>query len=316
MARDVRKSINETMIVLAGTINRGKSVGWLVAEHEKSILPALKKELLKIGSVRQIRQDRSAEGKLPMHWLYIDSAVLSCQLFDSKIKSQIPEPVWGDKEVLRGFLRGMYDGDGGISGKRIALTFGRPLFNQRYSKDIQQALLLFGIRSRRREYKDRIVVGISTKDNPIFCREIGFLNANKQKKAGGLHCVKPRVGKIQGRVERVRSVTVTNRLVPMYDVINSPTHKFMANGLIVHNSAFDILSMAMVKLEPRLPREAKLLLQIHDELLISCPKHLVKDVSAILKECMENPFLSPSMSLRVPLETDVHTGRNWMLAKG
>ena len=52
--------------------------------------------------------------------------------------------------------------------------------------------------------------------------------------------------------------------------------------------------------------EAKLLLQVHDELIVECPAAEAEQVSQILKEEMENVA-----QLAVPLTVEVHTGSSW-----
>ena len=55
---------------------------------------------------------------------------------------------------------------------------------------------------------------------------------------------------------------------------------------------------------------AKLILQVHDELVLDCPENEVEDAAEILKYEMEN-----AVKLNVPLKVDVHTGKNWYEAK-
>ena len=56
--------------------------------------------------------------------------------------------------------------------------------------------------------------------------------------------------------------------------------------------------------------KAKLVLQVHDELVIDCPIDEVDEVSAILKTEMEN-----AVQLRVPLTVEVNTGKTWFDTK-
>ena len=55
--------------------------------------------------------------------------------------------------------------------------------------------------------------------------------------------------------------------------------------------------------------KAKMLLQVHDELVFDVPKTEVKSLSAMVKEEMENAF-----SLDVPLVVDLGVGNNWLEA--
>ncbi len=56
--------------------------------------------------------------------------------------------------------------------------------------------------------------------------------------------------------------------------------------------------------------EAKLVMQVHDELIVECPKDMEEKVSVILKREMED-----AIKLAVPLVADVHSGSNWLEAK-
>ncbi|QOV20449.1 DNA polymerase I [Blautia liquoris] len=77
----------------------------------------------------------------------------------------------------------------------------------------------------------------------------------------------------------------------------------------IQGTAADIIKIAMIRVNERLKNEgykSKLLLQVHDELLIEAPETEVKDVSALLKEEMTG-----AADLAVALEVDMHTGKDW-----
>ena len=68
----------------------------------------------------------------------------------------------------------------------------------------------------------------------------------------------------------------------------------------------------MIRVYDRLARElpqAKLLLQVHDELIVECPEALGKRAAAILKEEMEN-----TVRWSVPLTADANIGHSWASA--
>jgi DNA polymerase-1 len=82
----------------------------------------------------------------------------------------------------------------------------------------------------------------------------------------------------------------------------------------IQGTAADIIKIAMVKVHNRLEKEglkAKLILQVHDELIIEAPKEEAALAAVIVHEEMEN-----AMKLKVKLEADVHTGDSWYTAKG
>ena len=83
----------------------------------------------------------------------------------------------------------------------------------------------------------------------------------------------------------------------------------VALNMPIQGTAADIMKFAMVHVEQRLRQgglEAKLLLQVHDELIVECPENETALVSRILKEEMEN-----AASLSVPLTVEVNSGHSW-----
>lgn len=76
----------------------------------------------------------------------------------------------------------------------------------------------------------------------------------------------------------------------------------------LQGSAADIIKIAMIETFEKLKdTSAKLILQIHDELIVECPDGEVENVKKILKECMEN-----AVKLTVPLTVDVECGKSWI----
>lgn len=81
----------------------------------------------------------------------------------------------------------------------------------------------------------------------------------------------------------------------------------------IQGTAADIMKIAMNRVYARLKRDfpaAKILLQIHDELLVEAPAEIAENVRTAIMEEMKN-----AASLAVPLETDCHIGANWYDAK-
>jgi DNA polymerase-1 len=84
----------------------------------------------------------------------------------------------------------------------------------------------------------------------------------------------------------------------------------MATNAPIQGTAADILKLAMIALETNLPPDAKMLLTVHDEIVIEVPETRAEDVAGIVKETMENIY-----PLAVPLAVDTHWGRRWYDAK-
>jgi len=106
------------------------------------------------------------------------------------------------------------------------------------------------------------------------------------------------------------------RYLPELQSPKAPIREFgkrAAMNTPVQGTAADIIKLAMVRVDRAL-REANLqsrmILQVHDELLLECPPEEIPQASAILREAMEG-----AITLQVPLVAEVHQGINWAEAK-
>jgi DNA polymerase-1 len=82
----------------------------------------------------------------------------------------------------------------------------------------------------------------------------------------------------------------------------------------IQGTASDIVKIAMLHVDDAIKREglkARLLMQVHDELLIEAPKEEAERVATLLRREMEN-----AVELDVPLKVEVGIGDNWMETKG
>ena len=81
----------------------------------------------------------------------------------------------------------------------------------------------------------------------------------------------------------------------------------------IQGTAADLIKIAMVRVHNRLKREglqARLILQVHDELLIEAKRDCAEKAMEILREEMEN-----AARLAVPLTVEIHAGDTWFEAK-
>ena len=85
----------------------------------------------------------------------------------------------------------------------------------------------------------------------------------------------------------------------------------VAMNMPLQGSASDIIKMAMIKVEEALKNlKSKLILQIHDELIVDTYPGEENMVKQILKDCMENV-----VTLKVPLPVDINVGKTWFDCK-
>lgn len=120
-------------------------------------------------------------------------------------------------------------------------------------------------------------------------------------------------GKEKGYVETILN---RRRYVPELKSRNYNVRSFgerIAMNTPIQGSAADIIKIAMVKVFQELNKrnlKSKLILQVHDELIIETHKEEVEKVKELMKDIMEN-----SISLDVPLKVDLKVGDSWYDAK-
>ena len=120
--------------------------------------------------------------------------------------------------------------------------------------------------------------------------------------------------KEQGYVETMNG---RRRYLPELTSSNHNLRAFgerVARNMPIQGTAADIIKIAMIRVYDRLKKEnmqAKLILQVHDELIVEAPQEEAEKAAAILKEEMEN-----AVKLNVPLTADANIGKTWYDAKG
>ena len=117
----------------------------------------------------------------------------------------------------------------------------------------------------------------------------------------------------QGREDGfVSTLYGRRRWLPELKSSNFNTRSFgerVALNMPIQGTAADIIKLAMIKVDARLRAEgleARLVLQVHDELIVECPEGETDQVKALLQEEMEGVA-----SLAVPLKADANAGRTW-----
>ena len=109
-----------------------------------------------------------------------------------------------------------------------------------------------------------------------------------------------------GRKRRIAELASSNKNLQHFGervAMNSP----------IQGTAADIIKIAMINASRALKDakiDAKIILQVHDELIVEAHKDCAKEAYEILKSCMEN-----SIKLSVPLNVEAHIGSSWFEAK-
>ncbi|WP_426349573.1 DNA polymerase I [Alloiococcus sp. CFN-8] len=114
----------------------------------------------------------------------------------------------------------------------------------------------------------------------------------------------------------VKTILNRRRAIPEINASNKVVRSLgerLAMNAPIQGSAADIIKLAMVKVYNELrdnKLKSKLILQVHDELIVNVHLDELERVQRIVKEAMEGV-----LELLVPLETDMHTGKDWYEAK-
>ncbi|MDD2509882.1 MAG: DNA polymerase I [Syntrophomonas sp.] len=110
----------------------------------------------------------------------------------------------------------------------------------------------------------------------------------------------------------VETLLKRRRYLPELNARNKMVQAFarrMALNTPVQGTSADIIKLAMIKVDEEIRErqlQARLLLQVHDELVLELPRAELEEVARLLRDCMEN-----ACSLKVPLEVSLNTGPNW-----
>jgi len=281
-----------------GNINPEHSVIWIVAEHEYDVvLPYLKDKLSAFGYIGIDTQQKKNQ---QITRLIVNSRALAIQADRLSICKRIPQQVYANKNILKGFLCGMFDGDAGFSDKSFGLKQGIDNFD--FMRDIQEALLLFGIKSRLHIY-DLGVSRLDIVNQNDFRIRIGLINPKKANKL--IYDMKNIPGGLDKCELTVNSIN-SNIAVDMYDVVNSETHQFMTGGIVTHNSSAEVMKIMMRKVWEKMhDTDIEMNLQVHDELVFTVPIPIVDDFCQLLYKTMRYDELS------LPFVVEVKVGDNW-----
>ncbi len=218
----------------------------------------------------------------------------------SQIELRLLAHISGDKHMQEAFL----------SGEDIHAVTASQVFNTPLEEvtSIQ--------RSRAKAVNFGIVYGISAwslaQDIGVFPNEAkAYMDAYLEKYDGVREYMKNIVEKAK-QDGYVKTVYNRRRELPELKASNFNTRSFgerVALNMPIQGTAADIIKLAMVNVYNRLKAEglkAKLILQVHDELICECPEDEAETVANILREEMGG-----AAQLSVPLTVDAKIGHSW-----
>lgn len=217
----------------------------------------------------------------------------------SQIELRLMAHFSADPNMLDIYKRG-----GDIHAMTASLVFGVPLEEVTPEMRRRAKAVNFGIIYGISEYGLSESVHCSVKEAKRFIesyfasfpRVKEFVNKTVEdaKKSGEVHT-------LFGRRRKISELSSSNFMTRSFGeraAMNTP----------LQGSAADIIKIAMISVSEKLKdTNAKLILQIHDELIVECPDEEVENVKKVLVDCMEN-----AAQLSVPLAVDVESGKSWI----
>ena len=230
-------------------------------------------------------------------------AAPGCVLVDadySQIELRLLAHISGDETMQNAFKSGE-----DIHAVTASQVFGLPLAEVTPAQRSSAKAVIFGI-----------VYGISAfslaqdiKVSPAEAR--AYIDAYMQK----YHGVREYMDRVIAEAKErgyVETLFGRRRPVPELKASNFNTRSFgerVARNMPIQGTAADIIKLAMVNVRRRLRAEgleARLILQVHDELIAECPEREAERVAALLEEEMER-----AVTLSVPLTAEAHSGHSW-----
>ena len=176
------------------------------------------------------------------------------------------------------------------------------------------------MRSRAKAVNFGIVYGIGAFS---LSKDIGVSRKEADEYIKGYLATYPQVDEYMHRVVDqakkdgyVTTVFGRRRLLPELRGSNAGLRAFgerVARNMPIQGTAADIIKIAMIRVYDRLAKEmpeAKLIMQVHDELIVEAPESMAEKACEILKFEMEN-----AVHLSVPMTVDAGYGKTWYAAK-
>ena len=110
------------------------------------------------------------------------------------------------------------------------------------------------------------------------------------------------VSTMGGHIRKIAEINSSNKVVRQ-------AAERMAVNSVIQGSAAEIVKLAMISIDAELSKQnmkSKLILQVHDEVILEVPEDELEKASALVKECMIN-----AVRLSIPLRVSIESGRTW-----
>lgn len=248
---------------------------------------------------------RTEEGKRLREYFTAPDGKVLCDADYSQIELRVLASIANDENMINAFKSGA-----DIHTATAAQVFGMP-----------EDMVTPELRSRAKAVNFGIVYGIGAFS---LSKDIGVSRAEADRYIKNyLATYKGVAAYMENTIEQAkRDGFVTTyygrrRYLPELSNSNGNLRAFgerVARNAPIQGTAADIIKIAMIRVYDRLKSElpnARLILQVHDELIVECDEKDAKAACTVLTEEMEN-----AASLAVRLTAEAHYGKTWLEAKG
>jgi DNA polymerase-1 len=222
----------------------------------------------------------------------------------SQIELRLLAHIAGDPVMIAAFENGE-----DIHTVTASQVFGVPLEEVSSTHRFQAKAVNFGIVYGISAFSLANDIGITPKEAKVYID-------NYLEKYSGVRKYMVDIVKSAAKLGYVSTLFGRRRELPELKSPNFNTRSFgerVALNMPIQGTAADIMKIAMINVSRRLHSEklsARLLLQVHDELIVECPEKEADAVSLILRQEMEN-----ATQLSVPLIAETRVGKSWFETK-
>ena len=217
-----------------GSVDRHSAIAY-VAEPEDDLLPKLERMIGHLFAVtprlvRRVRHDRN----IPVTELYVNSECIASNLAFLRQK-RVPNLIFmsGNKVVAQ-FLRWLFEADGTVFSKgRGRRAIGLKAKDVELLRDVQILLLRWGIHSR---VDGNALLIRRGEDIVKYSEKIGFVSAKKASRLEALVKEAREFGRVHRQMTEQVVAIYPRPPEDVYDIEVPEGHRFIANGLVSHNT--------------------------------------------------------------------------------
>lgn len=248
---------------------------------------------------------RTKEGKRLRKYFIAPPGKVLCDADYSQIELRVLASIANDENMINAFSGGT-----DIHTATAAQVFGMP-----------EEMITPELRNRAKAVNFGIVYGIGAFS---LSKDIGVTRAEADRYIKNYLASYPSVAAyMENTIEQAKKTGYVTtyygrrRYLPELSNSNGNLRAFgerVARNAPIQGTAADIIKIAMIRVYERLKAEqpdARLILQVHDELIVECNEENAEKVCDLLEYEMEN-----AAKLAVKLTAEAHYGKNWLEAKG